>query len=106
MSSRKRRKLPAAEYARPGHRGRAGIISAYEPGFCDDCNRLRVTSQGGLRLCLFGDEDVPLRPLLQRDADAGALVERIRAAVERKPSSHLLHVGRCGSTPHLAATGG
>ncbi|HEY6099363.1 MAG TPA: GTP 3',8-cyclase MoaA [Anaeromyxobacter sp.] len=97
---------PAVEYAHPGHAGLAGLISAYEEGFCEGCNRLRVTSQGGLRLCLFGEEEVSLRPFLQRDGDREALIERVRSAVARKPSSHLLQLGRCGSTPHLAATGG
>ncbi len=97
---------PATEYAHPDHQGRAGIISAYEPGFCDSCNRLRVSSVGALRLCLFGDEEVPLRPLLQRDQDREVLAARVRAAIARKPASHLLQLGRCGSTPHLAATGG
>ncbi len=97
---------PAVEYGHPGHAGLAGIISAYEDGFCEGCNRLRVTSQGALRLCLFGEEEVPLRPLLGSDADRDALVARIRAAVAAKPPSHLLRLGRCGTTRHLAATGG
>jgi cyclic pyranopterin phosphate synthase len=97
---------PAVEYGHPDHAGLAGIISAYDDGFCDGCNRLRVTSQGALRPCLFGEEDVPLRPLLGSDADRGALVARIRAAVAAKPASHLLRLGRCGTTRHLAATGG
>ncbi len=97
---------PARVWGHPDHAGLAGIISAYDEGFCDACNRLRVTSQGALRLCLFGDREIPLRPLLQRDADAGALVARVRAAVAEKPPSHLLGIGRCGSTRNLAATGG
>ena len=97
---------PATVYGHPDHRGRAGIISAYDPGFCDSCNRLRVSSAGALRLCLFGDEEIPLRPMLQRDADREALAARVRASIARKPPSHLLQLGRCGSTPHLAATGG
>ncbi len=97
---------PAREWEHPDHAGLAGIISAYEEGFCDACNRLRVTSQGALRLCLFGEEEIPLRPFLQRDEDRGALVARVRAAVQEKPASHLLRLGRCGSTRTLAATGG
>jgi cyclic pyranopterin phosphate synthase len=97
---------PAVEYGHPDHAGLAGIISAYDEGFCEGCNRLRVTSQGGLRLCLFGEEEVPLRPFLQADGDREALVARIRAAVARKPASHLLQLGSCGTTRHLAATGG
>jgi cyclic pyranopterin phosphate synthase len=97
---------PALEWGHPEHAGLAGIISAYDDGFCDACNRLRVTSQGGLKPCLFGDEEVPLRPYLQRDEDREALVARVRAAVAEKPPSHLLRLGRCGSTRNLAATGG
>lgn len=97
---------PAVEYGHPDHAGLVGIISAYDEGFCETCNRLRVTSRGALRTCLFGDEEVPLRDVLQSDADREALVERVRAAVARKPASHLLQLGRCGTTRHLAATGG
>jgi cyclic pyranopterin phosphate synthase len=97
---------PALEWGHPEHAGLAGIISAYDDGFCEACNRLRVTSQGALKLCLFGDEELPLRPLLQRDGDREALVARVRAAVAEKTPSHLLRLGRCGSTRNLAATGG
>jgi cyclic pyranopterin phosphate synthase len=97
---------PAVEYGHPDHAGLAGVISAYDEGFCEGCNRLRVTSQGGLRQCLFGEEEVPLRPLLQADGDREALVARIRAAVAEKPAAHLLQLGRCGTTRHLAQTGG
>jgi cyclic pyranopterin phosphate synthase len=97
---------PAVEWAHPAHAGLAGIISAYDHGFCEACNRLRVTSQGALRTCLFGEDEVPLRPLLQRDADREALLARVRAAVAEKPASHLLQLGRHGSTRSLAATGG
>ncbi len=68
---------PALEYAHAGYRGRIGIIAPYSRDFCAGCNRLRVTARGDLRLCLFGDFGVPLRPLLQADADHDALVARI-----------------------------
>ena len=58
---------PATNYGRPGHAGRAGLISAYAAGFCDSCNRLRVSSAAELRVCLYGGEKVPLRPLLRDD---------------------------------------
>ena len=97
---------PATNYGHPQHVGRAGIISAYSAGFCDSCNRLRVSSVGDLRLCLFGEQTVPLRPLLQSDASEDALRERIEAAVTAKPAAHQLAVGRCGPTANLAMTGG
>lgn len=48
---------PAVEFEHPDHLGRIGLIAPYTPGFCDSCNRLRVTARGTLRLCLFGEGD-------------------------------------------------
>lgn len=86
--------------------GKAGLISAYSTGFCDSCNRLRVSSVGDLKLCLFGEQTVKLRPLLRADADQEALMARIEAAVTAKPQAHELAAGRCGPTANLAMTGG
>jgi len=97
---------PAVNYGHPDHAGRAGLISAYSTGFCDSCNRLRVTSVGDLKLCLFGEQAVPLRPLLHGDASEAALVDRIEEAVTTKPPAHELAAGRCGTTVNLATTGG
>jgi cyclic pyranopterin phosphate synthase len=97
---------PAVTWAHPDHAGRAGLISAYAPGFCESCNRLRVTSAGDLKLCLFGDRTVPLRALLQPDAGEEALQDLIEAAVATKPQAHALATGGCGSTANLAMTGG
>ena len=96
---------PATNYGRHGHAGRVGLISAYADGFCDSCNRLRVSSVGDLKLCLFGDGRVSLRPLL-RQGCREELMDRIEAAVTVKPASHELGAGRCGPTANLAMTGG
>jgi cyclic pyranopterin phosphate synthase len=97
---------PATNYGHPAHAGKVGLISAYTPGFCAACNRLRVSSTGELRPCLFGEHATSLRRLLGRDEDLGALVRLIESSVTRKPQSHRLHERRCGFTPNLAATGG
>jgi cyclic pyranopterin phosphate synthase len=97
---------PATNYGHPGHVGKAGLISAYSTGFCESCNRLRVSSVGDLKLCLFGEQMVPLRPLLQSDASEAALMECIESAVTAKPRAHELAAGRCGPTANLAMTGG
>jgi cyclic pyranopterin phosphate synthase len=97
---------PAVNYGHPSHMGKAGLISAYSTGFCDSCNRLRVSSVGDLKLCLFGEQTVKLRPLLRTDADQEALMARIEAAVTAKPQAHELAAGRCGPTANLAMTGG
>lgn len=97
---------PAREYVHPAYRGSIGIIAPYSRDFCAGCNRLRVTARGDLRLCLFGDFGVALRPLLQSDADHDALLARITTQLGLKAAGHGLHQGRTGLTPHLASIGG
>jgi cyclic pyranopterin phosphate synthase len=97
---------PAIEYAHPDHAGRIGLIAPYAPGFCDSCNRLRVTARGKLRLCLFGEGGADLRDLLQSDDDREALVERIAVALGAKTAGHRLHEGVSGDTRQLAEVGG
>lgn len=97
---------PATEYVSPDHRGSIGLIAPYDAGFCDGCNRLRVTARGKLRLCLFGEGGVDLRPYLAPDVPVDALVEQIASALVAKPRAHGLHQGNFGDTPNLAAFGG
>ncbi|CCH12981.1 GTP 3',8-cyclase MoaA [Stenotrophomonas muris] len=97
---------PAREFGHPDHRGSIGIIAPYSRDFCKGCNRLRVTAKGDLRLCLFGEFGVPLRPLLQRDEDHDALLARITTQLGLKAAGHGLHQGQTGLTPHLASIGG
>ncbi|MGB3393627.1 MAG: GTP 3',8-cyclase MoaA [Stenotrophomonas sp.] len=97
---------PAREYTHPEHRGSIGIIAPYSRDFCQGCNRLRVTARGDLRLCLFGDFGIALRPLLQSDDDRDALLARIATQLGLKAAGHGLHQGNTGLTPHLASIGG
>lgn len=97
---------PAVEYQHPDHAGRIGLIAPYGAGFCDSCNRLRVTARGKLRLCLFGEGGVDLRDLLQHDADRAELGERIQSAMGGKAQGHRLHESQPGDTRHLAQLGG
>lgn len=97
---------PAVEYMHPDFTGRIGLIAPYSAGFCDSCNRLRLSSRGKLQLCLFGEQGVELRDLLQGDDQQDALVERILAALPAKPRAHRLNEGVSGATPHLASIGG
>ncbi len=97
---------PAREFSHPDYRGSVGIIAPYSKDFCKGCNRLRVTARGDLRLCLFGDFGVALRPLLQSDDDQDALLARITTQLGLKAAGHGLHFGQTGLTPHLASIGG
>jgi cyclic pyranopterin phosphate synthase len=97
---------PALAFGHPEHVGRAGLIAPYTPGFCDTCNRVRVSSTGDLRLCLFGREDIPLRPYLASDAHEPDLTRLIQRSIAAKPPSHLLREGSTGATRTLAVIGG
>lgn len=96
---------PAIELGHPSAKGRIGIIAPYAQDFCASCNRLRLSSEGKLHLCLFGDGGIDLRPHLT-DGDPGALLARIRGLVATKAPAHRLHDGNSGATPHLASIGG
>ena len=97
---------PAIEYARPGFAGRIGVIAPYARDFCASCNRLRVTARGDLRLCLFGEIGIPLRPLLQDDGQHALLCATISRQLGIKRDAHRLHQGQTGLVPHLASIGG
>jgi len=97
---------PAIAYGHAGHEGTAGLIAPYTAGFCDACNRVRVSATGGLKLCLFGDGEIPLRPLLQSDESRPELVALIASSVQAKPAAHHLREGSAGATPTLASIGG
>ncbi|GAB3737953.1 GTP 3',8-cyclase MoaA [Silanimonas algicola] len=97
---------PAREYAHADFVGRVGVIAPYSKDFCAGCNRLRVTHTGDLRLCLFGNVGIPLRPLLQHDDDRPRLVSALRTQLGLKAIGHRLHEGETGLTPNLSTIGG
>ena len=97
---------PAMEFSHSDYQGRIGIIAPYSKDFCSTCNRLRITSQGGLKLCLFGDQNYDLRSMLQREEQLPELINRIQSLITYKTSSHSLHDGKYGNTSHFAIIGG
>lgn len=52
-------------YHIPGHKGSVGIIAAYTRSFCGTCNRIRVTAQGMLKTCLYGESVLNIRDMLR-----------------------------------------
>jgi molybdenum cofactor biosynthesis enzyme MoaA len=68
--------------------GRIGFISSMTDHFCGTCNRLRITADGNLKVCLFGEEEVSLRDLIRSGADDHALLELIGKAVGEKKEAH------------------
>jgi GTP 3',8-cyclase len=74
--------------------GRIGFINPVSEPFCADCNRVRLTSDGRLRTCLFSLNETDLRAPLRAGASDDEVVDIIRAAVWRKELKH--HVGEPG----------
>lgn len=79
---------PAITWRIRGAVGRIGFISAMSKPFCDTCNRLRLTSTGQLRSCLFEGGEVELRPLLRPRKLRGALRKAFVRCAAFKPGVH------------------
>lgn len=58
-------------YHIPGHKGRLGFITSMTDHFCGTCNRLRITADGNLKVCLFGNSEVSLRDILRERFNNG-----------------------------------
>jgi cyclic pyranopterin phosphate synthase len=67
---------------------RIGFISPHSHNFCGDCNRVRVTSEGRLLLCLGNEQGTDLMPLLRGSANDAEIVTRIQNALTLKPEKH------------------
>ena len=97
---------PALNYINPEYNGKFGIIAPYSKDFCKSCNRLRITSRGDLRLCLFGNTGISVRHLLQKDDQLEEIKDLVLAQMKFKKESHYLELGDTGSTTNLSKTGG
>jgi cyclic pyranopterin phosphate synthase len=83
---------PASTYSfADGTPGRIGVISSVTEPFCDTCNRLRLTSDGQLRACLFALDEADLRGPMRAGATDDDLRSLIRAAVWRKWEGHRIN---------------
>ena len=96
---------PAIEYEHLNHMGSVGIIAPYSKNFCDTCNRLRVTAQGQLHLCLFSEDGKDLRPYLQT-GDSTQLTEFLTSSIYDKLPKHYLQQQKTGATRNFAMLGG
>jgi len=82
---------PATYYKLPDGKGRVGLINPISCKFCKYCNRVRITSQGKLKLCLHSDEEIDLKGPLERGED---LETAIKEAIKHKPEEHHLEEGK------------
>jgi cyclic pyranopterin phosphate synthase len=84
---------PARVWKIPGSVGTVGFISPVSAPFCAFCNRIRLTADGKLRLCLLRNDEVDLRDLMRSGADDAALEHQMRLGIWRKPWGHGLAEG-------------
>ncbi|XP_059684394.1 molybdenum cofactor biosynthesis protein 1 isoform X1 [Gavia stellata] len=78
----------AKSYKVPHFQGQVSFITSMTEHFCGSCNRLRITADGNLKVCLFGNSEVSLRDHLRLGASEEELVQIIGAAVGRKKKQH------------------
>jgi cyclic pyranopterin phosphate synthase len=88
-----------------------GIIAAVTECFCDACNRVRLTAQGGLRACLADDHELdlrePLRTIEAAEPRREAVEERIRMALYGKKETHAFDIdGGSVTSKQMTAIGG
>jgi cyclic pyranopterin phosphate synthase len=81
---------PARYYRMDGGGGTIGLISPFSRPFCTSCNRLRLTSTGILRNCLFADSGVDLRAALRGGASRAECADLIRSSIRAKGKGHRL----------------
>ncbi|HTX56545.1 MAG TPA: GTP 3',8-cyclase MoaA [Candidatus Acidoferrales bacterium] len=88
---------PARYFAYPGAPGAVGVISPLSHEYCERCNRVRLSADGRLRLCLFGDQHIDLRTPLRQGAGTEGVADLLRASMTIKPERHHLRLGEASS---------
>ena len=81
---------PAIYYSVEGFAGKIGFVNAASHGFCETCNRMRLTPEGLLKPCLSNDLSLDLRKLLRTRKSDSEIVDSIKEIVEKKPGFHSL----------------
>ena len=94
---------PAAYYSWPDATGTIGVITPMTHTYCASCNKVRLTADGRLRTCLFGDHEVDLRGPLRSGLP---LAPFFRDALANKPKEHELLQMRVGGLRALSQVGG
>lgn len=97
---------PARRYRIAGAHGKIGFISSVSDPFCATCNRMRLTADGRLHLCLLRDDEVDLRAAIRAGATEAEIEQLVRHAVAVKPWGHGLPEGILPTLRHMSELGG
>ena len=82
---------PSRDYRFADGKGTIGVINSVTEPFCAACDRVRLTADGQLRLCLFATKEYDLRTLLRSGASDDAIEQFLRATVLEKEAGHLIN---------------
>ncbi|WP_167628172.1 GTP 3',8-cyclase MoaA [Listeria valentina] len=77
---------PSENYRLKGAKGSFGLIHPVSSHFCDNCNRLRLTADGYIKACLYWDEELNIRPYIQKDPEE--LIRLVKQSIDNKPENH------------------
>ncbi|MFN8594492.1 MAG: GTP 3',8-cyclase MoaA [Thermomicrobiales bacterium] len=97
---------PARLWRISGAAGTIGFISPVSDPFCSACNRVRLTADGKLRLCLLRPDEGDLRTLVRAGVDDDTLEQAIRSMIWRKPWGHGLAEGERETVRGMSQIGG
>ncbi|MEE8185371.1 MAG: GTP 3',8-cyclase MoaA, partial [Thermodesulfobacteriota bacterium] len=95
---------PAKRYRFKNGLGEIGFISPVSEHFCGSCNRLRLTADGKLRICLFSDSEIDIRKSLRDGCSDEKIKELLFTAVKSKPEGHHINENifkKCSKTMSL-----
>lgn len=95
-------------YKVENYTGTIGFINSMTNAFCAGCNRVRLTADGHLKVCLFGKDELSLKNAIRNDMDDDEIDTMIRAAVHRKKKQHsgALNIAKDNSNRPMILIGG
>ena len=100
-------RAPATEYRFADGIGTVGFVASVTRPFCLNCNRIRLTSDGKLRYCLFAIEETDVKGLLRSGAPDEEIAATIRATVQKKWIGHEINSAKFVAPPRpMYAIGG
>ena len=100
-------RAPATEYRFADGIGTVGFIASVTRPFCLNCNRIRLTSDGKLRYCLFAIEETDVKSLLRSGAPDEEIAATLRATVQKKWIGHEINSAKFVAPPRpMYAIGG
>ena len=85
------RKLGKSFQGNKNNKAVIGFISPLSEHFCNDCNRLRITASGKLRLCLFYDEEYDIKEILNSNASDEDIYKYLLNILQKKRQTHLFN---------------